>query len=92
MIQNSGDFVKTVAVHYVHHKHRPVRWVELLNQRQNLFRSNLIDDIIINGYLLARFQRTVLILLMIFTVMTNGRIDQNRSQPGFERQRLVVTV
>lgn len=34
----------------------------------------------------------MLILPVIFAVVANGRIDHNRSQPGFEGQRFVVTV
>ena len=92
VLQQPRYFVQAVAIHDVHHKHRPVGGTQLLHQRQNLLGSHLVHHVVGEGHLLTRIQSRVLIESAVFSVVADGGVDQNRPQPRFERQRIVVFV
>ena len=92
MLQNARYLMKAVAIHHVHHKHGSIGRRKLLHKGQNFLGGHLLHYIIIEGYLFTGFKRGVLVKPMVFSVMTDGRVDQNGTQPGFERQRIVVAV
>ncbi len=89
------NFAQTVSIHYVHRKDGSLGDGQQLHHRQDFVGSQLVGYVAVVAMIVFEVEsfaglERVGIEFMVLPVIANGRINQDCSEPGFERMRRVI--